>query len=339
MIDLRSDTVTRPTEAMRAAASAATVGDDVYGEDPTVNELEATAADLLGLDAALYVPSGTMGNQVAALTHTQHGQEVVLESACHMYGFEVGGLAATAGLQVRPLDGGDTGLFSPAALEAALITESLHCAGTGLVCLENTHNRAGGVAHPPAAMAARCDVAHDAGVPVHLDGARLFNAAVALDLEPAALTESVDSVMCCVSKGLGAPVGSLLAGDESFIAEARRYRKQLGGGMRQAGIIAAPGIVALGEWERLAVDHDRADRLAAALDGLPGISVTPPDTNLVRVDLTNASVSTDAFLDRLAAADVLAGAYGPGVVRFCTHRDLSDADIEVTIDAIEQALA
>ncbi len=338
MIDLRSDTVTRPTDEMRSAARNAPVGDDVYGEDPTVNKLEARAAELLGTQAALYVPSGTMGNQIAALTHTEYGQEVVLEATSHIYGHEVGGLAATAGLQVRPLDGGADGLFSPSALADAIIEPSLHRAGTGLVCLENTHNRAGGTAHSPAAMAARCDIAHDAGIPVHLDGARLFNAAVALDVPPAALAEPVDSVMCCVSKGLGAPVGSLVAGDEEFVETARRYRKRLGGGMRQAGIIAAPGLIALDSWERLAEDHERAVRLATALDELPGVTVDAPDTNLVRVDVTDAVVDGETFLSQLADRDVLGGAYGGDVIRLCTHRDLTDADVDAAIAVATEIL-
>ena len=339
MIDLRSDTVTRPTDEMREAARDAAVGDDVYGEDPTVNELEDRAAELLGTDAALYVPSGTMGNQIAALTHAEHGQEVVVEADSHVYGHEVGGLAATAGLQVRPIDGGDDGLYSRAALADAIVEPSLHRAGTGLVCLENTHNRAGGRAHSPGAMAARCGIAHDAGVPVHLDGARLFNAAVALDVTPAALVDPVDSVMCCVSKGLGAPVGSLLAGEEDFVATARRHRKRLGGGMRQAGIIAAPGLIALESWERLAEDHERAARLAAALDELPGVAVDDPDTNLVRVDLTDAAIDGETFLEGLAELDVLAGAYDGDVIRLCTHRDLTDADVDAAIDAATEVLA
>ena len=339
MIDLRSDTVTKPTEEMREAARTATVGDDVHREDPTVMQLEERAAEILGTDAALYVPSGTMGNQIAVLTHTDPGQEVILESTCHIYNWECGGLATNAGIQARPIDGGETGLFTSEDLSAAFVDESLHRAGTGLVCIENTHNHAGGVPHTPAAIRERAELAHDRGVPLHIDGARLFNAAVALDEDPNRLAEHADSVMVALTKGLGAPVGSILAGSSSFIKAARRQRKRLGGGMRQVGIIAAPGLVALEHRDHLANDHDRAARLAAALDELDGLAVPKPDTNIIVAEVTREDLSVDAFLTACEHNGVRGLAFGGNTVRFCTHRDIDDSDIDTAIEAVTAAMS
>lgn len=338
MIDLRSDTATRPTESMRDAARDAEVGDDVFGEDPTVNRLEAVAADLLGKEAALFTPSGTMANQVAAMTHTRPGQEIVVESESHIYGWEVGGLAANAGLQVRPLDGGARGLFTPEQLRDAIVSPSLHQAETGLVTVENTHNHAGGVAHHPDELEALREVAHEHDLPFHLDGARVCNAAVALDLDPATVAEPADSVMLSLSKGLGAPVGSILAGDEAFIDTARRYRKRLGGGMRQAGIIAAPALEGISNPGRLARDHERAARLAAGLDDLDGLSAGPPETNIVLVATGGASLSAEEFLTACESAGVLGVPFGHETVRFCTYRGVDDDDIEEAIASVETAL-
>lgn len=338
MIDLRSDTVTRPTDGMRRAAAEAAVGDDVYGEDPTVNDLETTAAELVGKESALFVPSGTMGNQVAALTHTTPGESVILERESHIYGWEGGGLAATAGLQVTALDGGATGLFDPDQVRRNVIEPSLHQAATGLLCVENTHNHAGGVAHHPEEVHRVASVATEHEIPVHLDGARLFNAAVALDLDPAAVAAPADSVMFCLSKGLGAPVGSMLAGPTAFIDEARRHRKRLGGGMRQAGIIAGPGLEALADWERLEADHRRAARLASALADLPDLDVATPETNIVLVDVAATGRTPGQFLAECEAAGVQGVAFGETVVRFCTHRDVDDADIDEAITAIASVL-
>ncbi len=336
MIDLRSDTVTKPDEAMREAARDAEVGDDVYREDPTVNDLEARAADVLGMESALFVPSGTMGNQVAVRTHTEPGQEVVCERDSHVYRWELGGMAQHSGLQTRPVQGDDRGALAPDQVRAALVEEDGHQAGTGLLTLENTHNAAGGTALAPETIDAAAEVAEDAGVPVHLDGARLYNAAVARDVEPARFTRELDSVMTCLSKGLGAPVGSVLAGSEAFVEDARRVRKLFGGGMRQAGIIAAPGLLALENRERLADDHDRAAELAAGLSDVPGLSVQEPETNIVLVETAEPA---EDVLEACEGEGVLGVPFDDHVVRFCTHWDVDDGDVAAAIDRVRDAVA
>jgi len=332
-IDLRSDTVTRPSEAMRAAASEAAVGDDVYGEDPTVNELEERVADLLGYEAALYVPSGTMGNQIAARTHTERGEEILLERESHIYKWELGGLAQHAGLQTRTLDGGPRGAISPAQIHAEHVTADGHRPGTGLLALENTHNSKGGVALAPGVVDAAAEAAHDYDLPVHLDGARLANAAVAHDVPLARFAREVDSTTICLSKGLGAPVGSVLAGSEGFVEEARRVRKLFGGGMRQAGMIAAPGLAALDNVDRLATDHENARRLADGLADVPGVTTGEPETNIVLVETDGPA---ERFLDRCADAGVLGVPFGDHLVRFVTHRDVSGANVETVIERITE---
>jgi threonine aldolase len=331
MIDLRSDTVTKPASGMRTAAAEAEVGDDVYGEDPTVNELESRVAELLGKEDALFVPSGTMGNQIAARVHTDRGQEVLVERESHIYKWELGGLAQHSGLQVRTVDGGDRGVVTPEAVADGIVEADDHRPGTGLVCLENTHNSKGGTAIAADRIDAACEAAADRNVPVHLDGARLFNAATALGTDPARLAENVDSVMCCLSKGLGAPVGSMVVGSGDFVADARRIRKLLGGGMRQAGIVAAPGLVALRNRDRLAEDHDNAERLAEGLSGIDGLSVDPPETNIVLVD---PDEPVEAFLEGCQGADVLGVPFDEGRARFCTHLGVGRDDIEAAIDRI-----
>ena len=335
MIDLRSDTVTRPGDEMRAAASEADVGDDVYREDPTVNELEREAAAAVGTEAALYVPTGTMGNQVAARTHTDRGEELLCERESHVYKWEVGGLAQLSGLQPRTVDGGPRGTITPGDVREGFVEEDVHRPGTGLLCLENTHNSRGGVAIEPEKIDAAAEAAHDLGVPVHIDGARVFNAAVAHDVDASRVVESADSVMFCLSKGLGAPVGSVLAGSEAFIERARRHRKLFGGGMRQAGIIAAPGLEALSNVERLAEDHDNAERLAAGLDDIDGLAVGSPDTNIVLVE---TEPTAEAFLDRVADEGVRGTAFGEHVVRFCTHLDIDREDVERAVESVERAM-
>jgi len=337
MIDLRSDTVTKPSSAMRDAARDAAVGDDVHEDDPTVKELEAAAADRVGMEAALFVPSGTMGNQAAVRTHTDRGEEVIVDRESHVYKYEVGGLAQLASLQVRPVDA-DRGVPTPAEIEAAYVAEDIHRPGTGLLTLENTHNSRGGLAITPAAIAAAADAAHDLGLPVHLDGARLFNAAVALDVPVTELTDPVDTVMFCLSKGLGAPVGSIVAGPAGFITRLRRTRKLLGGGMRQVGIVAAPGLLALENVDRLATDHDNAARLAEGLGTLPGLAVTAPETNIVLVDVTDTGRTAAAFIDALADNGVQASEFGPYTVRFCTHLDVDRDDIDTAIDRVEETV-
>jgi threonine aldolase len=334
-IDLRSDTVTRPSDAMREAARDAAVGDDVYREDPTVNELEARAADVLGFEAALYVPTGTMGNQVAARTHTDRGEEVLVERESHIYKWELGGLAQHAGLQARTIDGGDRGIVRPDAVHEGHVAADGHRPGTGLVCVENTHNSKGGTAIAPERIDAAAEAAHEHDVPVHLDGARLCNAAAALDVPVAELTRSVDSAMCCLSKGLGAPVGSVLAGDAAFIDDARRVRKLFGGGMRQAGMVAAPGLVALENRERLADDHRNAERLARGLDRLKGLAAHEPETNIVLVD---TDAPAEAFLERCESVGVLGVPFDDNQVRFCTHWDVDREAIETAVRRVSEVV-
>ncbi|WP_284006596.1 threonine aldolase family protein [Haloarcula pelagica] len=334
MIDLRSDTVTRPSETMREAARDAAVGDDVYREDPTVTELQERVAEVLGTEAALFVPSGTMGNQVAVRTHTDRGQEVLCERESHVYKWELGGLVQHAGLQPRTIDGGERGVVTPEQVHEGHVEADGHRPGTGLLTLENTHNSKGGTAIVPEAIAAAAEAAHDRGVPVHLDGARLFNAAVTRGVPAAEFVAPVDSVMCCLSKGLGAPVGSVLAGPATFVEDARRVRKLLGGGMRQAGMIAGPGLEAIENRDRLAEDHRRAERLAAGLDRIDGLSVDSPETNIV---LVGTDRSAEPFLDACEREGVQGVPFDDHVVRFCTHWDIDDADIDRAIEAVERA--
>lgn len=334
MIDLRSDTVTKPSDAMREAARDAPVGDDVYGEDPTINELEQRAADILGTEAALYVPSGTMGNQAAVRTHTERGQELLCERDCHIFRWEVAGVAQHSQVQPRTLDGGDRGRITPEQVHESFVEASDHHGGTGLLALENTHNAKGGTALSVDDIAEAAAAAHEHGIPVHLDGARLFNAAVARDRRASAYVEHVDSVMCCLSKGLGAPVGSILAGDEDFVAEAHKIRKLMGGGMRQAGIIAAPGIESLANRDRLAEDHRRAEHLARELYDVDGIRVRDPETNIILVETDDPA---SEFLERCEAEGVLGVPFDDHVVRFCTHLNVSDDDVDRAIDAISSA--
>ncbi len=338
MIDLRSDTVTKPDDRMREAARDADVGDDVYREDPTVNELEDRAAGIVGTEGALYVPTGTMGNQVAVRTHTEHGQEVLAERESHVVKWELGGMAQLSGLQVRTIEGDDRGVVAPEQVRENYVAEDLHRPGTGLVALENTHNSKGGAAIEVEEIDAAAEAAHDLGVPVHLDGARVFNAAAALDRDVTEIVANVDSVMFCLSKGLGAPVGSMLAGDEEFIERARRVRKLLGGGMRQAGVIAAPGLLALENRHRLSEDHENARRLAAGFDEIAGLSVSEPETNIVLIDCEERGHTAGEFLEACESEGVLGVAFGEYVVRFCTHWDVGQEDVEEAIGAVERAL-
>jgi threonine aldolase len=335
MIDLRSDTVTRPSDRMREAARDAPVGDDVYREDPTVNELESRVAEVLGTGSALLVPSGTMGNQIAGRVHTERGQEVLCERESHVYKWELAGLAQHAEVQPRTIDGGDRGVIEPEQVREGYVEADGHRPGTGLLAMEDTHNSKGGTAIAPERIAAAAEAAHDLGVSVHLDGARLFNAAAACDEPASAFAEPVDTVMCCLSKGLGAPVGSMLAGPEEIIEEARRVRKLLGGGMRQAGILAAPGLEALENRDRLREDHDRAERLAAGLDRIGGLRVDPPETNIV---LVHTDRPAEAVLEDCEEEGVLGVPFAEHTIRFCTHWDVSDGDIDDAIDAVERAV-
>lgn len=340
LIDLRSDTVTRPSPAMRRAMAEADVGDDVFGEDPSLNRLQEVAAETFGREAGLFVPSGTMGNLIAIDCHTSPGQEVICEGRSHVYNYEMASMAAVAGVMPRVVDG-DDGIMAPESIIAAIRPKTYYVAQTGLVCLENTHNMCGGSVYPVELCETICAQAHEAGLPVHLDGARVFNAAVALERPVAEITRSFDSVMFCFSKGLGAPVGSMLVGSKEFIEKARRVRKRLGGGMRQAGVLAAAAMVALSEGPgRLAADHANAKFLAQRLSKLPGIEIDPNKvrTNIVIFDVAGAGTDSATFLARLAEAGTAAIAVGPTAVRMVTHCDVSADQVERAVMAVERIL-
>ncbi len=333
MIDLRSDTVTRPTAPMRRAMAEAPVGDDVFGEDPTINRLEEHVAALLGKEAAIYCPSGTMTNQIGIFVGTGRGDEVILHEGAHIFNYEAGAPALLSGVGMRTVPG-EGGVVAPETLRAAVRPENVHFARPKLLCLENTHNVAGGRVFQLCDFAAVAAEARDLGLKVHLDGARLFNAAVATGTPAREWCEHADTVSVCSSKGLGAPVGSLLAGDEETIREARRARKAFGGGMRQAGIIAAASLYAFEHnVERLAEDHERAKGLA---DGLreAGYGVDEPETNIVLVEVGEA----EAFLQDLAVEGVLATPWSGSRIRLCTHLDIGDAEVEGTIAAASRLL-
>lgn len=340
VIDLRSDTVTVPTEEMRDAMRAAPVGDDVYGEDPTVNRFETLAADRLGKEAGLFVPSGSMGNLVSLLAQTRPGQEIVLEEHSHIYNFEAGAVTRIAGLQVRPVRA-ERGIMTPAAVRQALKQESLHTPGTGVIAIESTHNRAGGSVYPMDRIAEIAAIAGEARVPLHLDGARVFNAAIALGVSVASYVAPAGSVTFCVSKGLGAPVGSVVVGRQAFIDRARGFRKMLGGGMRQAGIIAAAGIVALEKMiDRLRDDHVHARRLAEGLAELPGVEIDPAlvETNIVIFTLSHPRMDATAFWDRLWGQGIRVHQISPTQIRCLTHKDVGSEDIEAALKVMRQLL-
>jgi threonine aldolase len=327
LIDLRSDTVTRPTAKMRAAMAAADVGDDVYGEDPTVNRLESRAAEVFGRDGALFFPTGTMANQVAIRLHTQPGQEVVCEARAHVLDWEMGMAAAFSGCTLRTVRA-ERGILTWAQVEGAIFRNVRFHASTGLVCIENTHNMAGGTVMPVATGRGICEGAHAMGVPVHLDGARIFNAAAALGVAVRELAEGYDTVMFSLSKGLGAPVGSMLVGTAEAMARARLLRKALGGGMRQAGILAAAGLIALEEMPgRLVEDHRNARVLANAVSGRDAaeIDLGSVQTNIVIFELRRGGDAAE-FCLTLKEQGVLASAVGPRAVRFVTHFDVNDKD-------------
>jgi threonine aldolase len=330
-IDLRSDTVTRPTPAMRAAIAEAPVGDDVYGEDPSVNRLQQTAARMLGKQAALFVPSGTMGNQACLRALARPGDVVLAGANAHVLLYEVGAAAALSGLQIETL--GADGLFDGADLRAAIAPDELHHAPTRVVCVENTHNRAGGRVFPLDRIADVAAVAHSRGLRLHLDGARLFNAVVATGIPAAAWAEPFDTVTFCLSKGLGAPVGSLIASSRELAGPLLRARKQLGGGMRQAGLLAAAGLHALEHHvERLAQDHANARRLAAGLAEL-GFEVSPPpETNMVMFRVAD----TPGFLRETRRRDLLVNPMAEGLFRAVTHLDVSAGDVEDALGRLRE---
>lgn len=340
MIDFRSDTVTKPTEEMREAMFNAEVGDDVYGEDPTVNRLERLAAKILGKEDALFVTSGTQGNQVAILTHCRPGDEVILEAESHIFLYEAGAASALAGVQTRPIRG-TKGAMDPSDVKKAIRGEDIHYPYSGLICLENTHNKAGGKVIPIETMKAIYEIAKEKDIPVHLDGARLFNAAVAASVPVTEFTQYVDTVQVCLSKGLSAPVGSILAGSKSFIKEARKWRKRLGGGLRQAGVLAAPGIIALEKMvDRLAEDHANARQLAEGLSTIPGlqVDVNGVETNIILCNIQETGLSNEEFLARLKEAGILAVPFDEGIIRFVTHREVTSDMVEMALQRIRQLI-
>jgi threonine aldolase len=337
-IDLRSDTVTRPTPAMRAAMQSAELGDDVFGEDPTVNRLQERLAALLGKEAALFVPSGTMSNQICVKAHTQPGDELLCEATCHIYLYEAGGPAVLSGVTCRTLEG-DYGILEPSQFEDKIRPANEHLVRTRLVCLENTHNRGGGRVFPIDKVRAISGWARQHGLQVHLDGARLWNAVVATGIPAADWTRHFDSVSVCFSKGLGAPVGSALAGPKEFVARARRIRKLLGGGMRQAGVLAAAALYALDHHvDRLAEDHRNARVIAQAIADTPGLRLDPPEveTNLIWFEADRDLGSAADVAAALRQRGVLVASYGTQMLRACTHLDVSAAQAEYAAEAIRQ---
>jgi threonine aldolase len=340
-VELRSDTMTRPTPAMRKAMAEAEVGDDVFGEDPTVNRLEAMAAERLGKEAALLVPSGTMANLVSQMAHCGRGDEMILGSLAHSFYYEQGGSAAVAAIHPRTVPNRPDGKLPLDELEAAIRGDNIHFPRTRLIALENTHNLCGGAPLEPAYLKSVGDIARRYGVKLHIDGARLFNAAVALGVPARELAAEADSISFCLSKGLAAPVGSVVCGSKNFIHEARRARKVLGGGMRQAGVLAAAGIVALTEMaDRLAEDHANARRLAEGLAGLSGLELDPGRyrTNIVYFDVVKPGLSAAELVAALQKSGVRMLAAGPRTIRAVTHYEASGKDIDHALEVMARAM-
>lgn len=340
MVDLRSDTVTRPTPAMRKAMAEAEVGDDVYGEDPTLNRLQERAAELFEREAALFVPTGSMGNLICMRIHAGHGGEVICDSRGHVFNFEIGSVSAIAGALVRPLETPD-GILTWKHIEAAIRPDTYYLTQTRVITLENTHNLAGGTVMSVAIQDEVCERAHEHGLKVHLDGARIFNAATALGKSVGEITRKVDSIMFCLSKGLGAPVGSLVVGSKEFIEQARVYRKMFGGGMRQAGVLAAAGLVALEQSVALlADDHARAKKLAEGLAQMPGIKIdlVTVQTNILVFDVAGTGMTATDMAAKLKERGVLAGAMGDSIMRMVTHYDVDDAGIACALRALEEVV-
>lgn len=336
IIDLRSDTVTLPTKEMHQAMFEAELGDDVYGEDPTVNHLEKIAAQVVGKEVALFTASGTMSNIIAVLTHTRPGNEIIVGSESHMFWYEVGGASALGGVVMRTVPNDEVGRMNLDIIEQAIRTKNIHYPETTLLCLENTHNRCGGAVLTVDYTDACCQLAHKYGLKVHLDGARIFNAAVALGIPASELAKHADSVCFCLSKGLSAPVGSLICGDKDFIERARKWRKMLGGGMRQTGVIAAAGILAIQKMvSRLAQDHANARRLAYGLANLPDIIIQPEaiQTNIVNFD-TPSKITADGFVQQMSTRGIKFSSRGGQRVRAVTHRMISEADVDGALEQI-----
>ena len=342
-IDLRSDTVTQPTPEMREAMASAVVGDDVYGEDPTINKLEEMSAQILGKEAGLFLPSGTMGNIAAILAHCNRGDEIILGDLAHTFLYEAGGIAALGGVMPHTVPNQPDGTMKLDDLRAAIRGDDVHYPISRLITIENTHNRCGGAPLTVEYTQAVADLAAEYGLKLHIDGARIFNAAVTLDVPPSELTAPADSLTFCLSKGLSAPVGSVLVGSDEFILAARRARKQLGGGMRQAGIIAAAGIVALETiLPRLHEDHARAETLAAGLASVPGIHLEPgtPYTNMVYLQLDDAvEIDAPEIEERLKDAGVLVGAVGSRRFRLVSHYWIDDHAVSRAVDRFRSVMA
>lgn len=342
MIDLRSDTVTKPTPAMRRAMAEAEVGDDVYGEDPTVNRLQERAAELFDKEAALFVPTGSMGNQLCVKLHTRPGSEVVLEERSHIYNYEMGGSAVFSGVTFRPVRG-ENGMLTRELVAGAIHHQApYYVTPTSLITLENTHNMAGGSVLPLAVANDICDLAHSLGLPVHLDGARIFNAALAMGVSVAEIARPFDSVMFCLSKGLGAPVGSMILGKRDFIEEAKSWRKRLGGGMRQVGILAAAGMLALEDSPQLLIeDHANAKRLAEGVAEMRGVQIDleTVQTNIVIFDVAGTGKTTAAIAQGLKARGVLANGINAREMRMVTHYDVSRDDIEAALRTLQAVLS
>jgi len=341
-IDLRSDTVTKPTDEMRRAMAAAEVGDDVFGEDPSINELQERSAALLGKEAGLLTSSGTMSNLIATLAWSNKGDEIIMGDEAHMFWNESAGQAALAGVQTRLVPNDVQGRINPDDVAAAIRPPgNLHFPRTSMVCLENTHNRCSGQVLTPEDTKAVGDVAHEAGVPVHLDGARIFNASVALEVPPVELTREVDDLSFCLSKSLSCPVGSVLVGSQEFIDNAKRWRKMLGGGMRQAGVLAAAGLVALDTMiDRLAEDHQNARRLAQGLANIDGLSVDPESiqSNIVFFDVDEELGTAADLIAALKNQGVLVSYPGKQSIRMVTHRHISPEDIEEALSRTSAAV-
>ncbi|HZS56317.1 MAG TPA: GntG family PLP-dependent aldolase [Bryobacteraceae bacterium] len=340
-IDLRSDTVTKPDEKMRAAIASADVGDDVYGEDPTVNRLEQRAAEIFGKEAALFVPTGTMGNTVAIKMHTRHGEEVICEARSHLVDWELSMMAWFSGCLSRTVTA-ERGILTWKQIAGVIRPKGPHNAPTTVISLENTHNMWGGSVYPLETIDEICAEAHDRGLKVHIDGARIFNASVSLGIPVSRLTRDADSVMFCLSKGLGAPVGSMVVGTEEAIAEGRLYRKRLGGGMRQAGVLAAAGLIALEESPaRLHRDHDNARFLAECLSRLPGIRIDPAlvETNIVIFDISATGFAPRELSKELKARGVLANGVGGHSIRMVTHRDVTREQCERAMEVLSDVVS
>lgn len=339
-IDLRSDTVTHPTDEMRDAMARAEVGDDVYGEDPSARRLQELAAEMFGKEAALFVPSGTMGNQIAVRLHTQPGQEVIVEERSHMFNMEMAGMAVISGALAHPIRCPE-GMMDWDSIDAAIRPHNSYFAQTGLVAVENTQNLAGGTVMSFSRMQEIADRVHERGLPIHLDGARILNAAIVLERDVAEIASLFDSVMFCLSKGLGAPVGSMLVGSCEFIDRAVPIRRMLGGGMRQVGVLAAAGLVALEKMTtRLQEDHDNAQVLAKGLAAIPGVKIDPEkvQTNILVFDIDGTGEATTEFTNRLKQHGVLANGINAHEMRMVTHKDISRSDCETALAAIRETL-